>query len=123
LHAVRRNHDQRERIVLIVTRREAGTVGLREPNAAVRRRAGMRIAKLDQDQVACFMDRHPALHVRSDARGSSAGPAYGVNPALDRLPGYAATGFILRLASSLRSTSATIASRAGYLMPFCFATS
>ena len=29
------------------------------------------------------------------------------------LPGYAAAGFIFRLASSLRSTSATIASRAG----------
>ena len=37
LHAVRRKHDQRERIALIVKRREAGTVGLREQNAAVRR--------------------------------------------------------------------------------------
>jgi len=41
LHAVCRNHDQGERIALIVKRREAGTVGLREQNAAVRR-AGMR---------------------------------------------------------------------------------
>jgi hypothetical protein len=36
---------------------------------------------------------------------------------------YAAAGCIFRLASSLRSTSATIASRAGCLMPFCFAAS
>jgi hypothetical protein len=41
LRAVRRKHNQRERIALIVKRREAGTVGLRERNAAVRR-AGMR---------------------------------------------------------------------------------
>lgn len=36
---------------------------------------------------------------------------------------YAAAGLIFRLASSLRSTSATIASTAGCLMPFCFAAS
>jgi hypothetical protein len=43
LHAVCRNHDQRERIPLIVKRREAGTVGSREQNAAVQR-AGVRKA-------------------------------------------------------------------------------
>jgi hypothetical protein len=40
LHAVRRAQSERK-IALIVKRREAGTVGLREQNAAVRR-AGMR---------------------------------------------------------------------------------
>jgi hypothetical protein len=44
-------------------------------------------------------------------------------PQRSRAGFYAAAGFVFRLASSLRSTSATIASRAGCLMPFCFAAS
>ena len=38
LHAVRRKRDQSERIAVIVKRREAGTVGLRKQNAAMRHR-------------------------------------------------------------------------------------
>ncbi|WP_197423300.1 hypothetical protein [Bradyrhizobium valentinum] len=46
LHAVRRKHDQKERIALTVKRREAGTVGLREKNAAVRHAGPVRRARL-----------------------------------------------------------------------------
>ena len=95
-----------------------------------------------------FCGLHPAVRAtKVIVRGAHAGPRTlghppsggGIDPRFlelhrHRLQGaqapqraragfYAAAGFIFLLASSLRSTSATIASRAGCLMPFCFATS
>src|SRR6201982_3892970 len=93
-------------LFIVLPGRDVGPGGCRPPHQT------WTLICTDATAVSLPTERTRTENERAVARFSARG-----------LPDYAAAGFIFRLASSLRSTSATIASRAGCLMPFCFAAS